>query len=566
MQNIQDGGEAILEGLRSLNVEYIISSPGSEWPSLWEALARQKKSGAPGPVYLDCGHETLAVAMATGYTQVTGRMQTVLLHAGAGLLQGSMAIYGARAMAAPMLVMSGESVGYGEGGFDPGPQWYRNLNIVGGPQRLVEPIVKVALQPTSVEMLYHSVVRAGEIAQRTPRGPTYLCVSMEAMIAEWSRPETIRAVAPAPASRPSTDDIAKVATELARSRSPFILVERAGSDQDTFDALVALAELLAIPVIDAPGASLSNFPKSHDLYLGLDTTPYLAEMDFALLVENEAPWYPPSNVPTNATIVALGRNPLKDTMVYQVTGAQHYLEGHPAQTLRLLAEALRDQKIDAAAVAERRTRWKAEHDKLRLRLDAAEQKAADEPSITVPLVARLLRDAVPDAVYVDETIVHARLIREHVMWDEPFGFYRAPSGLGQGLGYALGVKLALPERTVVVTMGDGTFLYNPVIPALAFADEHKQPLLILLFNNAKYAAMQFYHDKFYPSGTSMATKDYYGVELKGVKYEEAAAMVGGYGCRVETPGELQDALDKALEALASGKSAIINMIMPGKVR
>jgi acetolactate synthase-1/2/3 large subunit len=181
-------------------------------------------------------------------------------------------------------------------------------------------------------------------------------------------------------------------------------------------------------------------------------------------------------------------------------------------------------------------------------------------------VARLLRDAVPDAVYVDETIVHARLIREHVMWDEPFGFYRAPSGLGQGLGYALGIKLALPERTVVVTMGDGTFLYNPVIPALAFADEHKLPLLILLFNNAKYAAMQFYHDKFYPSGTSIATKDYYGVELKGVKYEEAAAMVGGYGRRVETPGELQDALDQAIKALASGKSAIINMIMPGKVR
>ena len=110
LKNIQDGGEAILEALRSLNVEYVISSPGSEWPSVWEALARQKKHGTPGPTYLDCGHETLAVAMATGFTQVTGRMQAVLLHAGAGLLQGSMAIYGARTMAAPMLVMSGESL------------------------------------------------------------------------------------------------------------------------------------------------------------------------------------------------------------------------------------------------------------------------------------------------------------------------------------------------------------------------------------------------------------------------------------------------------------------------
>jgi acetolactate synthase-1/2/3 large subunit len=566
LKNIQDGGEAILEALRSLNVEYVISSPGSEWPSLWEALARQKKSGTPGPTYLDCGHETLAVAMATAYTQVTGRMQAVLLHAGAGLLQGSMAIYGARTMAAPMLVMSGESVGYGEGGFDPGPQWYRSLNVVGGPQRLVDPLVKIALQSTSVDTLYHSVVRAGELAQRTPRGPTYLCVSMESMIAEWSKPEAMRTVAPPPVSRPSDRDIAQVADELAKARSPFILVESAGSNQETFDALVELAELLAIPVLDAPGACLANFPKSHDLYLGLDSNPYLPEMDFALLIENEAPWYPPSNSPKNAKIVAIGNNPLKDTLVYQVTGAERYLEGDTALTLDLLIKALRKLNLDTAAIAARRTRWKAEHEKLRQRLNDAEQKAAADSSITVPLVARLLREALPDAVYVDETIVHARLVREHMKWDEPFGFYRAPNGLGQGLGYALGIKLAMPKRPVVVTIGDGTFLYNPVIPALAFSDEQKLPLLVLVFNNAKYAAMQYYHDRFYPTGTAITTKDYYGVDLKGVKYEQAAALVDGYGRRVETPAELKTALDQALECMASGKCAIINLIMPAKVR
>jgi acetolactate synthase-1/2/3 large subunit len=504
--------------------------------------------------------------MAAGYTQVTGRMQAVLLHAGAGLLQGSMAIYGTRCLGTPMLVMSGESSGYGEGEFDPGPQWYRSLNVVGGPQRLVDPLVKVALQSTSVDTLYHSVVRAGELAQRTPRGPTYVCVSMESMIAEWSRPEVIRAIPTAPASRPADADIKQVASELAKARSPFILVESAGSDQHSFDALVELAELLAIPVIDAPGAGLANFPKSHELYLGLDTNPYLAEMDFALLVENEAPWYPPSNAPKNAQIVSIGTNPLKDTLVYQITGADRYLEGETATTLRLLIEALRALKLDAAAIDARRARWKAEHDKLRQRLQAAEQKAAADATITVPLVAQFLRESLPDAVYVDETIVHARLVREHMKWEEPFGFYRAPNGLGQGLSYALGVKLAMPERPVVVTIGDGSFLYNPVIPALAFADEHKLPLLILVFNNAKYAAMQYYHDKFYPTGAAIAAKDYYGVELRGVKYEQAAATVDGYACRVETPAELKVALDHAIASLASGKSAIINMIMPAKVR
>ena len=566
LKNIQDGGEAILEALRGLNVEYVISSPGSEWPSFWEALARQKKSGTPGPAYLDCGHETLAVAMATGYTQVTGRMQAVLLHAGAGLLQGSMAIYGARAMETPMLVMSGESLGYGESEFDPGPQWYRNLNVVGGPQRLVEPVVKAAFQSPSVATLYNSVVRAGELAQRVPQGPTYLCVSMDSMIEEWSKPETARAVAPVPRSQPAAADIANVATLLAKARCPFILVENAGPDPETFEALIALAELLAIPVLDGPGACVSNFPKSHDLYLGLDTTPYLEEMDFALLVENETPWYPPSNSPKNAKIVAIGSCPIKDTLVYQVTGAEHSLEGDVAITLRLLIDALRSMKLDDAAIAARRARWKAQHDRLRQRLEAAESKALAESTITVPLVARLRASAAPDAIYVDETIVHARLIREHINWDEPFGFFRVPSGLGQGMGYALGIKLALPKRTVVVTIGDGTFLYNPVLPALAFADEHKLPLLILVFNNAKYAAMQYYHDKFYPSGTAIAAKDYYGVDLKGVKYEQAAATVDGYSSRVETPAELRTALGEALRCLASGKSAIINMIMPAKVR
>jgi acetolactate synthase-1/2/3 large subunit len=148
------------------------------------------------------------------------------------------------------------------------------------------------------------------------------------------------------------------------------------------------------------------------------------------------------------------------------------------------------------------------------------------------------------------------------MWNEPLGFFRAPSGLGQALGYALGVKLALPQRLVVVTIGDGTLMYNPVVPALSFADEHKLPLLILVFNNSKYASMQYFHKKFYPSGTAMTTDDYYGVHIKGVKYEEAAAMVGGYGKRVEKPSELKGALQEALACVRSGKTAILNLIMP----
>jgi acetolactate synthase-1/2/3 large subunit len=567
LKNDYDGGEAILEAFRNLDVDYVISSPGSEWPSFWEAMARQKHSGMAGPTYLNCAHETIAVTIAAAYTNITGRMQAVLLHAGAGLLQGSMAVGAARAMETPMLVMSGEALGYGEAGFDPGSQWYRNLSVVGGPQRLLEPVVKWAQGNPAPETLYQTIVRAGEMAQRTPKGPTYVCVAMETMLHEWARPDELRKVPPAPKSQPQAADIDKVAALLAQAKCPVISVENAGPDREAFDALVELADLMAIPVVEGAGAFFANFPKSHDLYLGTNINELLNEIDVALLIESRAPWYPPSNAPKNArknaAIVAISENPLKTHMAYQTMEAGHYLEGNVALTLRQLTQALRKLDRDADMLAQRRVRWQAAHRKWHDGLRAAEEKAVTAAAITVPLVAKVLREVMPaDTIYVDETIVHAGAIREHTMWDEPLGFFRAPSGLGQGLGYALGVKLAAPKRPVVMTIGDGTFMYNPVVPAISFADDYAMPLLILVFNNSKYASMQYFHDKFYPAGTSIATKDYYGVNIKGPSYEEAAAMVGGYAKRVEHPAELKGALQAALASIKAGKTAILNLIMP----
>ena len=110
MKNHLDGGEAILEGFRNLGIDYIMSSPGSEWGSVWEALARQKVEAIPGPAYLSCWHETLAVDMAIGYTMATGRMQAVMLHAGVGLLQGSVGIHAAYIQNIPMVILSGEAL------------------------------------------------------------------------------------------------------------------------------------------------------------------------------------------------------------------------------------------------------------------------------------------------------------------------------------------------------------------------------------------------------------------------------------------------------------------------
>ena len=209
LTNQPDGGEAILEAFRNLGVDYVISSPGSEWPPVWEALARQKIGGGDGPAYLDCGHETLAVGVAAGYTQVTGRMQAVLLHAG---LRPAAGLDGHPGRALLRGADDGHVGRVAElwraADFDPGNQWYRNLGVVGGPQRLIEPLVKWASQAPSPETLYQMRGAAGRNGQaRAARARSYLNVPCETMIHGWTPPAQLRKMPEPPKVQPLPADI-----------------------------------------------------------------------------------------------------------------------------------------------------------------------------------------------------------------------------------------------------------------------------------------------------------------------------------------------------------------------
>lgn len=560
-----DGGEAILEGLRTLGVDHIIASPGSEWAPLWEALARQAGSNRPGPDWVECWHESLALAMAVGYTRVTNRPQAVVLHAGCGLLQGAMALSGALISETPMVVMSGEST---SAGTDPGEpieqQWYNGLNVAGGIPRLVEPLVKRGSQVTHINTLFESVVRAGELAWRTPRGPVYLDMPIEVMLQDWTPPAVARS-APAPVAQVApAAAIAAVAAELAAARLPMIVAEQSGREPEAFAALVELAEALAIPVIGGKGTTFANFPKDHPMDLGMGSYGLLAEADLVLLVGGRAPWNPPDKRPTPGRIVAIDDNPIKREMSYQVLHADAYLEGGIAASLRALA---REAKADPALVAARRQRWSAAHAAHVAALRATEAKAMAQPGITVPAIcAALNRTAAPGTIFVEEAVTNAGIVQQHLRWNQPHGYIKSTNGLGQGTGVALGAKLAARERPVVLLVGDGSFLYNPVLPALGAARDHKLPILILVLNNGRYAAMRQGHVFHYPEGESMKSGHWYGVEIDGFDYSELAREFGFHGRKVERTEELEPALSEAFAALAGGRSAILNVVLAGAAR
>ena len=562
----KDGGDAIMEAFRNLGVDYIISSPGSEWAPVWEALARQKVNETGGPTYINCWHETLAVDMALGYTRVTGKLQAVLLHAGVGLLQGGVGIHSAYLGEVPMLVCSGEAISYGENPeLDPQGQWYRNLSVVGGPNRFVEPFVKWSGQATSPYTLYEQLVRAGEMAQRVPKGPTYLDIPIETMIHGWTPPAKIRPVPQAPRTQPETDAIDRLADRLARSSKPLIITEGSGQEVAGFASLVQLAELMAIPVIES-ASIYANFPKSHPLYLGGNGEAFFNQADLVLLLGSRSPWYPPHAGPAHATIVAMGENPLKGQMAYQNLLADQYVEGDLTLTLQLLTEALEANGAaggsNAAKIAERREYWTAEHNRLEEgRLAAVAAARTRQPIDPVWLCAALSEAMPEDAVFVEEVTSHRGQVMRHVQWDNPQSYFHPNGGLGQGLGLALGVKLAMPDRPVVALMGDGGFLYNPVTQSFGVAGEANLPFLTVVFNNGNYEAMRRNHQHYYPDGDAARSDIWHGVHIPGPDYAKLVEPFGGYGIRVEDPAALVPALQTALAAVNEGRIALVDVVL-----
>jgi thiamine pyrophosphate-dependent acetolactate synthase large subunit-like protein len=560
-RNYHDGGEAIVEAFRNMGVDYIMSSPGSEWSPVWEAMARQTVEKNAGPQFIDCWHETVAVDMALGYTAYTGKPQAVLIHAGVGLMHGSMAMLSATQQEIPMLVMSGESTTFGEDpNVDVEPQWYGGVSV-GGADRFVDPIVKWSTQITNHGTLYNTITRAHELAQRVPQGPVYLNVSLEAMLHEWKKPNDLKPVPPAPKTQPMTQDVAEVARLLKSAKNPTIVVETAGRDPAAMQALIKLAETFGAPVINGRASVYTNFPRNHPMWLGYQTFEHLKDSDLILLVSGRTPWNPPSKRFGTGKIVSIGENPIKMQFAYQVLNADLYLEGDVATAINALVEAAKD--ADKGVIEERRKRWTDVHNAYVAKLAEQAKAALATGKLDAVSVAATAAQVFPkDIIVCDETITHMPVMRPHLNLDQPQSFFRVTGGaLGQGIAAALGTKLAARDRPVVLFVGDGSFLYNPIIQALGASKTYDIPITIVVCNNAKYEAMRKGHVIYYEGGVSDTTKFHYGVNIAGPEYQELGVHYGLKGFKAETPDELKKAFESALAENKAGRTAIINAVM-----
>lgn len=563
------GGKALVEIFARAGVDCVFSSPGTEWPPVWEAFAQLQEQGVDKPRYINCRHEALAVAIASGYTKMTAKPQAVLLHATAGPLNAAMFLRAAYQERVPMVICCGETSAFGEESRlpDPGNQWIHDLTDIGGPAELLRRCVKWSERVTSSTILVQSVERAMQIAVEPPAGPVLLGVPFEVMLDEVALPENNR---PNRVARPVALDegaIQQAAEMLLRAQRPVLVTEHVGRDRAAVKPLIELCESLAIPVMESFRPAFLNFPRNHALYLPYDPR-RIEAADLVLVADAVTPWYPVSKGPKNdAKVVFLGDEFPYSRLPFWGYNVDLALIAPPAATLqRLVSEIKRSEGFvgNKTVYEQRLQEIQEEHDKQVAGLQSEAIAHSNDIPVDPRWLCQALNESIPaNGVIVEETTVHRTLIQNMIPRNEPMSYIaRVTGGLGVSLGYGLGVKLASKERPVFVLIGDGGFHYNPVPSCLGLAQEYNLPIIVVVFNNQRYLSMERGLLKYYPDGAGKKTGVHFGGPIMpNPDYRLYADIYGGYGVRVKDPKDIQPAVDRALKHNASGRLAVIDVIL-----
>jgi hypothetical protein len=81
---VESAAEAYLELLAARGIDSFFANGGTDFGPIVEAYAKRLASELPVPKPVTVLHEITALAMAHGYTMVTGRPQVVMVHTIAG--------------------------------------------------------------------------------------------------------------------------------------------------------------------------------------------------------------------------------------------------------------------------------------------------------------------------------------------------------------------------------------------------------------------------------------------------------------------------------------------------
>ena len=550
-------GAALLARLKTVGVDFIFANSGTDFPPIIEGLAEAAAKGIALPQALTIPHEHAAMGMAHGYYLATGRAQAVIAHTDVGLANCAIGALNAHVEHVPILLFSGRTPTVEKGRFGA-----RTVPIGWGQEMrdqsaLVREASKWDYELRFPEQVAELVDRAHAIASSSPRGPVYVSLPRE-VLCEACPAEVLNSP---PAMQAhglfaNPDDITALATRIARAQAPVIFAQHGAGNADGFAALARIAADWAIPVCQYWAGQLA-LATDHPMCTNRDPAPLLAEADLVICLDVLAPWMPEHHAPKpDAYVVQLGPNPLSIRTPIRNFRADLSIAADTGPVLLALEQALVRHRPDVST----RTRFERiaarNRDAHAQALAAATPDAA--PGMTKAQIARCLSEALTEdhATVVSELgcpMLPMRLTHHQAWYQEPHA-----GGLGWSFPAALGMQLADPDRLVVATMGDGSYMFSNPVVCHQIAEALALPVLILVLNNAEWGAVRQSVLGLYPDGHAARANQ---VPLTGLQpipdFTLVARASRALACRAETHAEFVEMLDQALEHVRARKGAAL---------
>jgi benzoylformate decarboxylase len=529
----------LMEILRRSGVRYLFGNPGTTELTFLDALPDS------GLEYVVALQEATAVAAADGYAQASGQVGLVNVHVAPGVANGLSILHNAARARTPLLVTAGQQ----------DTRFLMHDPILSGDLvQLTEQFTKWSYEVRRADEAPSALRRALKLALTPPTGPVFLSLPMDLM-AETVEDSGAAAPVLAARTRPDASALERAAEILGAARAPLIIagdgVARAGAMAE----LVRLAELVGARVHGEPVFRRTSFPGDHPLWRGgLFPAPAairkaLDGADALLIVGATVfTWFlysPGEPFPRGLPVVQMDDDAREIGRSHAATLG---LVADPRTALAELTDALGARQTAAGReAAAARVRAIGDHRaEQAARVRAAAEAERDRVPISQAHLMRTLAAVAPrDVVVVDESATSLPHVLRHLPLATPGSFFGSKTGtLGWGMGAALGVQLASPDRPVVATIGDGSVMYSP--QALWTAARYRLPVTYVVPDNASYAILK---SGMLTLGLDSAKREVYpGMDLVDPEIDHVglARALGVRAERVDKPAMLGDVLRACL--------------------
>ena len=549
-------GGAVLARLKAVGVDYIFANSGTDFPPIIEGLAEASAKDIDLPKAIVIPHEHAAMGMAHGYYLGTGRAQAVMAHTNVGLANCAIGAINAATEHIPVLLFSGRTPVT-----ESGRLGTRTVPIGWGQEMrdqtaLVREASKWYYELRFPEQALEIIDRAYAIASSTPKGPVYLSLPREVLceLCPADRLDAPPRMMPAIAApQPSA---LETATQLtANARRPVIIAQRGAGSAEGFATLAELAQTWGIPVSQYWAVKLA-IATDHPMSVGSDPKPWLKDADVIVVIDSLAPWSPAAHeVPPGCKVIQIGQDPLYARFPVRNFHADVALVGEAADILAELSARLQPHLAATAAVRDsRRAEVTAAHTARRAEV-RRQAELGNGDLMTKAWVSHCLSEAIAghDATVLSElgAPLEPMTLGAHNAW------YQEPhsGGLGWSFPCALGLQLAGPDRLVVATMGDGSYMFSNPVACHQIAEAMNLPVLVLVLNNSEWGAVRHSVLDVYPKGFAAKTNKMPLISLEpSPDFTKVAEASRAFTIKVEKGDALPAALSRAIEHVRTKKT------------